>query len=90
MKQVELKLIMLFIKMFVCVSSLSSRHLETTIDNRDKTSQQRQKTAETHDPAKQRGVSRVTKSQSEEVKIKISLIAPSTQNARSFPEPDHT
>lgn len=64
MKQVELKLIMLFIKMFVCVSSLSSRHLETTIDNRDKTSQQRQKTAETHDPAKQRGVGRVTKSQS--------------------------
>lgn len=37
MKQVELKLIMLFIKMFVCVSSLSSRHWETTIDNRDKT-----------------------------------------------------
>lgn len=50
--------------MFVCVSSLSSRHLETTIDNRDETSQQRQKTAETHDPAKQRGVGRVTKSQS--------------------------
>lgn len=64
MKQVELKLIMLFIKMFVCVSSLSSRHLETTIDNRDETSQQRQKTAETHDRAKQRGIGRVTKSQS--------------------------
>lgn len=64
MKQVELKLIMLFIKMFVCVSSLSSRHLETTIDNRDRTSQQRQKTAETHDRAKQRGIGRVTKSQS--------------------------
>lgn len=58
MKQVELKWIMLFILMFPCVSSLPPRHLETTIDNRDETSQQRQKTAETHDPAKQRGVSR--------------------------------
>ena len=47
---------MLFIKMFLCVSSLSSRHLETTIENKDQTSQQRQKTAE------KRGISRVVKS----------------------------